>query len=1039
MAAERRTSTRGRPPGYDRILLTPTCDTWHRDTLVDPIRPENNIGPNHIRHYTESCFKRILEYKNVDRIIPTLEQVKTWINEYVNEFITEPAQKELILRDYYNDVLIERMFQELFGERNVLPERQEIILQTPLQTRPKTLVKTSKKETPTHELIHPKFAKIEDILKTKKPIDSYVKIRIKSYKPIPLPIEETYHLIARSWDKLPPIQRKKNRVEYLLFMLLLSNFIKSIFIIEQTKSLLTERQLGIIDTHLNVWQSNFPEAASYVLQQGKDYMSIFIVMVNEYIQYRKINGIDENNKYRPLTTDEIINFLKRLKEKIVILLGLEHLFDKNEPRTQMIKILNELMTYRETYQYMWLFITEPVTYTISHFGLKQSDREGYCEDLLANANGFYKQIVDKVKDNCSLLITSQCDELKTFRKVIYDTLKNIDYKKYSPDVAWQNPNLDLYVQFHGVNREVAVIQFFKLWFLNYHQKDIEGVYDTLFWLKYIDVMYHGEEGFFVGVQKDLFQTCMDQLKPDKMNVFIPTEPEGNRYQFNRDFTFPQKYIDELSGLVFLDKDTNQPTKQTKALFMEFLGGLFSCALLMGIETPVKLSYFTLGYLYSNELFDKDYGLYFLMDIPSKAKPLYQLLKEDPYMIEYVGLEFNDQFPLLNLDESKKPHIQEKIQSRNIVTKNNVIDYINKTGEYILKTININDPPIIDLAMRKSYKTKREYYMTLLKSFKKGFFINVRGMFPVSTLTINMLDNLLNRGGINIDNLNQLISNNKVVAMYSEDNGTPERQIELRQQQKIFNWFINLLNNPDADIPYEKYIKNANKLSKEEKHNLYYNDFLPKLMYFWTSSRSVNIDEVHQVNFKLNDPRDQQSLNNQINAFNDQIKAHTCFRYIDIPTYNIGLPEFSENTPEDKRNWRTVVSSMDSKKLNEFIENHIQSNWKGWENILIDKLMLGIYETAGFGMAGGKKAAVKYINNNQVQQCIKHVQKKCSIEKDFNTAFVCGFIYTVKCRKILSKEHQNKLIEYAKKNAIDFKKSTPSQIKKWVTKMIKESI
>jgi hypothetical protein len=551
-------------------------------------------------------------------------------------------------------------------------------------------------------------------------------------------------------------------------------------------------------------------------------------------------------------------------------------------------------------------------------------------------------------------------------------------------------------------------------------------------------MYEGEEGFFVGVQQDLFQTCMDQLHPDKINIFIPTEENGNRYQFNRNFTFPDEYSKELEGFLQLD-NFKQPTKLTKSLFMEFLGGLFACSLLMGIEIPVKLSYFTLGYLYSNELSLDDYGFYFLMDIPSKAKPLYQLLKEDPDTLEYVGLEFNDQYPLISIDTPVKPHKQEREQLRSLVTKNNIIEYINKTGNYVLTTTNINDPPGIDVEMRKTYKSKREYYMTLMKSFKKGFFINVRGMFPAGSTTVNVLDSLLNRGGINIENLNKLLNNYKIIPVYSENNGTAERLIEIKQQKKIFNWFYNLLKNPDADIPYEKYINIKEPLTTEQKHNLYYNNFLPQLLYFWTSSRSININEEHQIHFKLNDPRDQQNLNNKISALNDQIKAHTCFRYIDIPTYNIELPEFSEDTPEDKRNWRSLMASMDDATFNNFIQNHIDSGWKGWKDIIMDKLMLAIYETSGFGMAGGKKVAVEYRDtNSQVQQCIKHVQKKCSIEKDFNTAFECGFVYTVKCRKILSKEHQNKLIEYAKKNAIDFEKSTPSQIKKWATKMIKES-
>jgi len=432
----------------------------------------------------------------------------------------------------------------------------------------------------------------------------------------------------------------------------------------------------------------------------------------------------------------------------------------------------------------------------------------------------------------------------------------------------------------------------------------------------------------------------------------------------------------------------------------------------------------------------EYGLYFLMDIPSKAKPLYQLLKEDPDMIEYIGLEFNDQYPLISMDDPNK----KLDESQLLVTKNNILNYIKQTGLYVLTTININDPPSIDLTMKKTYKAKREYYMTLLKSFKKGFFINVRGIFSVNMITVNILDTLLNRGGVNINNLKALINNYKVIPVYSEKNGTPERSIEIIQQKKIFTWFYNLLKNPDSDIPYGKYIKDADKLSTEEKHNLYYNNFIPQLLYFWTSSRSINVNEEHQVHFKLNDPRDQESINNKINALNDQIKAHTCFRYIDLPTYNIELPEFSEDTPDEKRNWRSLVSSMDTTTFNNFIKNHIDSGWKGWEQKIMDKLMLAIYETSGFGMAGGNTMNNIRVNKEikDIQKCLKYVEKRCSIEKDYNSAFLCGFIYTVKCNKKLSNKQKQKLIEYAKNNTINFKNSTKLQLEKWGYKMIKAS-
>jgi len=1027
---ERRVSTRGRPPGYHRILLEPTCDTWHKDPLVDPIRPENNIGLNHIKHYTESCFKRIIENKNIDNIIPTLEQTKEWVRDYITEAITDPVQKDILLKDYYNDTFIEQMFKEMY-ETNEIPRQEQMIFP------PKKLKETkeTKKSIKTTEvIIHPKFSKIEEILKKKKgylPYINKLKLSLSSYgSPVyQHVIIESTNLILKVWNKLHLVIQKANKIDYILFIYILNYLMKTIMVIETSKTLLTPRQLDIINLYIQSLQASYPEQSSYILQREKDYISVFIVMLNEYINYRKVTGYDlEIQKMRPLNEDELIIFFKKLKEKIIVLIGLEDFFDKPTEQVKLLKALNEMdIPYRELYQYLWLFITEKVKYSKEAMDF-QNYNEGYCEDLLVNTHSFYNDITKQMKNECSMLITKQCTELTTLREETFKILKSEHYVKYTPETAWQDPN-ESYIRFHDVNRQFALIEFFKLW---YQYRLLHGV---TFWLKYIDVMYKGEEGFFTGVQQDLFQTCMDQLHPDNMNVFIPTEENGNRYQINRNFNFPDIYVDKLKEFLPFD-ETNQATKKTKAIFMEFLGGLFSCALLMGIEIPVKLSYFTLGYLYSNELTMDEYGLYFLMDIPSKAKPLYQLLKEDPDMIEYIGLEFNDQYPLISMDDPNK----KLDESQLLVTKNNILNYIKQTGLYVLTTININDPPSIDLTMKKTYKAKREYYMTLLKSFKKGFFINVRGIFSVNMITVNILDTLLNRGGVNINNLKALINNYKVIPVYSEKNGTPERSIEIIQQKKIFTWFYNLLKNPDSDIPYGKYIKDADKLSTEEKHNLYYNNFIPQLLYFWTSSRSINVNEEHQVHFKLNDPRDQESINNKINALNDQIKAHTCFRYIDLPTYNIELPEFSEDTPDEKRNWRSLVSSMDTTTFNNFIKNHIDSGWKGWEQKIMDKLMLAIYETSGFGMAGGNTMNNIRVNKEikDIQKCLKYVEKRCSIEKDYNSAFLCGFIYTVKCNKKLSNKQKQKLIEYAKNNTINFKNSTKLQLEKWGYKMIKAS-
>jgi hypothetical protein len=370
-------------------------------------------------------------------------------------------------------------------------------------------------------------------------------------------------------------------------------------------------------------------------------------------------------------------------------------------------------------------------------------------------------------------------------------------------------------------------------------------------------------------------------------------------------------------------------------------------LLESIDAPVKLSYFTMAYLYTNGHFEApDYGFYFIMDMPAKAKSFFNLLSYDASILDTLEISYNDLYPLLPVATTET-----------IVSDENILDYIQKTGQYALISAQPTDPAVIPIEAAAAYEEKTKQYLHLLRAFSKGFFINVSNISKNEEQVIHLLDDLISRGGVNPEHLDLWVQR-LVIPNFYEPNGTPRRVQEIAFQQQIFKWIKeDLLRNPLIPLPYNDILPGASQPPKTdaEKTYFYYHHFIPQLLYFWTSSRSINMDYKHTIQFILNDPMDIPATDyaKKYEVLNTHPLAHTCSKTMDIPTYLIDLQKQKKNPAE------SIDQLFQRIREDRMIATYLNAHNDRWKTILLKRLCTSMYQSQGFGMAGGATRRWKY--------------------------------------------------------------------------------
>lgn len=686
--------------------------------------------------------------------------------------------------------------------------------------------------------------------------------------------------------------------------------------------------------------------------------SIYVKALYTYLQYKSSIAVKStNNRMFPLKIEQWKNYIDNVKYQIVKDLKLEETFD-TELRDKLLEALNiTTKITKEIYQWSWYFITAKIDYTrprelpyAGHLAIEELKKiydtapsgrsylpkpspetetlkQVSCEGMILMYQPIYKKFVEQLTLGCSLLVKN-CGIPEARSALLRE------YELGFPETSSQILKEDILL--FNIDRPIALAELFQYW-----KSFAPGMDRKDFWVRYYNVTFKDEPGIFIGLERELLQLCMDQLIKET-TFFIPCESSEKdaRYRIQYDFNVSESFL-KLFKLKTLTHDIRLD-------FAIFVGGLLSRCILMQIELPIPLSYYTLSYLlHKNDISLETWVLYFRMDYPDIAKSLFNYLQYDKDTLKSLDMKFNDIYDIVD-EKNNHP-----------ITDKTLTTYLNRMSQYIVY---------------KQYNDD-EHYHSLLDAFYEGFIFS-RKYLKENQIDIATLDKLihLHGGTFTKDIVSTFIKEQlKFKLSPYRERMTPEEhqeRTELRnKQESIQNWMISILENK-VPFPYDEL--GMEPLKDEANKQYFYEKFLPSLFYFWTSMKSIRPSQPFVIRFlpELNEQK--------------RPSSHTCTYTMDIPS----------GYRSDKQ--------------------------------LYERLVQAVYGSQGFGFAGGSPLKMEVIT----QKCMNKVLQKCSIEKDYNKAFLCSWIETLKCYQIFTSKQKKLMIHYAKKHPIDFKNATKKQMKKW---------
>jgi hypothetical protein len=796
------------------------------------------------------------------------------------------------------------------------------------------------------------------------------------------------NLIQQQFSQESPKKGLKVRI-YTILMTLLT-FLKSILIFENNPKnygdvtgkneilYLNKSQYSNLMKEIDHYLKYLKPKSTMTMQYTfyENYTALYMMSWKTYLGLRAI----EEYPYTRFTAAQWLDFIKILKAEWIPTLGLQYIL-QSPNSSKIIQewkriLLEEYSTnnpYLDLIVYALYWVNEPVTHNKVIHPMKGRAYHPPCvirmEGIYSDDEKKYTEVVMPMIEACTVL-NSEIAILKNYRTMIQRELAQV-FRYYNPRLEIHHNLHPAYIlNIHDVKREMALVEFFALWYDS--TMGTNGIKPMTFWRKYYDTTFEGEIGVYVGVEQDLFQTSLNQLK--EWGVFVPTEPGGSRYILNTKWRMTD---DQLNR--FNERQTHIPVvyfdKKLRKHFYKFIGGLFARTIMMGLEVPFALSFYTLGMLYNPEHKDPFYDrLYYWMDYPKESRTRFDLLKYDTETMAELDMRFNDSYAILHQPLKKNPGspaaasaapASQKASARSPktnprITPKNVLTYVSLYGKYILERgIHEENPTLPD--------KQRKIYMDSLKMMGDGFYINTKGFLVNSNeiRAIHILDKMCHSGGLQEADLEVFKRCIRVELSEIEPMMTPQRQAYLRAlrpyQEKLANEWINALLNPQVEIPYDKIGElSADKIpkTKEEKLQFYYRSFLPKLLYFWTSSRTLQPKQVYLLKCIVNDPADAEPLTaGRAEAILRKLPiSHTCFYTLDIPTFNLQWTDALKKELETATT--AVTTNADEDALKSFIEKHCINNVKDSVNALIEKLVISIYSNVGFGLAGGSRRSKK---------------------------------------------------------------------------------
>lgn len=925
-AARRPSSTRGRPPPYAATSLEPMCHAWFKYPKHDPrdpaLVPTQTIGPGHQAHYKDACLRRILEAAPLSpgaRSRLTIDAIKDLLQQYLNHPETNltDAQRDFLFTEYYTDAYLNTFhtaYLRAYGTPGASPSSSPVPVSAPSTA------------------FTARFQPIQAELKKKK---------YKRFQS--LPISSIAEFLYEFKDTIKDQLMSGNDPEYIPYKVkllpmvyLLTSVVHVILSLEQPKYL-KPRYIANLLNDVKDWTDAYKPKPTYAMTKWSHFMGVFLQYLKTYLSTKERLG----KLYMPLTPDERLELLRAIKIKCIVIHGLQAF--ANTPA--FIQTTLDFLTGvedREVYQYTWFLLTEaPLVYPKRLYDpLPLELMETACiQRFSAAAAATAANLKTDFTERCSVLVQTDCAALTEQREKLMKKLRQ-KYTVVSPrtDIDYNQHTFPV-----RVRRPHALMDFFKLWVAH----AVVGKRRVGFWLQYLDVRFEGEEGYFVGVQTDLLQTCMDALHPEKKTfaspLFLPVEDGGSRHRFARDLAFHARDIADFQG--FLDLNDTE----SKKLFYEFVGGLMARCFLESIEAPVKLSYFTLAYLAGNRHMEpEDYGFYFAMDMPAAASSYINLLSYDASVIDSLEMTENDVYPLAPSGNPKT------------ITATTLIPYIYAFGKYSLTVVQPGDPAVIPLEDAAKYAAAGEQTIAMLNAWTRGFFVNVgTARAPVETI-VRLIDPLISTGGSTDPALLKHWAKHCVRLVLYPYNNTLKRTTENASQVQIYFWVKEeLLGNPLLPLPYDAILPEGvpPPTTPEAKKRFYYTQFIPQLLYFWTGSRTIHTGYMHTIQFILNDPTDVPAtapnrFAKKYQLLNAHPVAHTCSKTIDLPTYLIDFSRQKAKYPGDTLE-QIYQRIPEERLLLSTLSSYLNEKNNRWKTILLRRLCTAMYQSHGFGMAGGR--------------------------------------------------------------------------------------
>jgi hypothetical protein len=483
---------------------------------------------------------------------------------------------------------------------------------------------------------------------------------------------------------------------------------------------------------------------------------------------------------------------------------------------------------------------------------EEEDIKISCKDKYSNFRDKYKRLSNKLIRMCNMY-SKEC-AISDMAKVKEEISKKVSISTNMIGIFINVNNSKIaelfynYYKFKSENREKFNLMFRVKLFMHS--------------VKYFEIKNGNMnflQGIGIGVARDFYQGVIDELKT--LKIFI--KPSGS----DRYFLNPYMDVNKIFKNVITSNPN--PTAEINPLFVnhiihnntihyrdfyEFLGKLLSFFIFNDFGFNFRLSNGLLGKLLykTDDITSEDLISYAAFDFSNEFNTTFaNLMRGSNSQTDYIGsigLNFNDEIDIE--DPKNHQHILD-----HEINDYNFINYLELYSNEIL-----NNPYKNIERVGKTKLIKNIYY---LQGFILGFKYMKHHVFNKAKPTIYILDQLLYKN-ISLSDINMIISKlNEVMPRIISR--FPNKTV---LYNTILEMFISILNDDGDTFPFSEIgIDN-----KPDDYNVYFLQFIEKLIRFWTGFGYI--DESLNYQFELKD-----------SSINKLPQSHMCFATIDFYIVN----------------------------------------------------------------------------------------------------------------------------------------------------------